>query len=232
MKKFGIVIATVIVMALTGCSSKESGAATTEALKIATKADADIATTEEVKEAKKDKDTKKTTEEKTEKSEKTTESVAQTTAVTPVQQTSSQSSASTQQPAPVTTQAPAPVTTEAPKPTTTQAPVTTEALAPVHQHTWATREEVVTAAWTETVEHPAVTHNERWERCNYCGQLFNGTDIYAHQDQYEETDVEHTIAGYSTSTKTVVDQEAWTEIIEHPAVTKTVEYCTGCGATR
>lgn len=222
MKKFGIVIATVIVMALTGCSSKESGAATTEAPKVATEADAEVATTEEVKDAKKDKDTKKTTEEKTEKSEKTTESVAQTTAVTPVQQTSSQSSASTQQPSSVTTE----TTVQQP------APVTTEALAPVHQHTWATREEVVTAAWTETVEHPAVTHNERWERCNYCGQLFNGTDIYAHQDQYEETDVEHTIAGYSTSTKTVVDQEAWTEIIEHPAVTKTVEYCTGCGATR
>lgn len=112
--------------------------------------------------------------------------------------------------------------------TESTAPQATEAS--VHQHTWATKTVVVKDAWTETIEHPAVTHQEYGVTCNYCGNKFySEVDMRAHQDQFLNTDMQHAVADWSSFSNIVLDQEAWTEIVEHPAETKTVEYCTGCG---
>jgi len=116
-------------------------------------------------------------------------------------------------------------TTEAPAPQTTEAPT--------HQHSWATKTVVVKDAWTETIEHPAVTHQEYGVTCSYCGNtVYSEIDMRAHQDSLLNTDMQHAIAEWSSFNNIVVDQEAWTETVEHPAETKNVEYCTGCGIER
>lgn len=144
----------------------------------------------------------------TESTEITTEATTEEVAIGKA--TTEQNPASAQQ----TTEAPAPQATEA----------------SVHQHTWATKTVVVQDAWTETIEHPAVSHEEYGFTCSYCGNTFySEIDVRAHQDQFLNTDMQHAVASWSSYNHIVLDQEAWTEIVEHPAETKTVEYCTGCG---
>ncbi|MCM1288856.1 MAG: hypothetical protein NC240_11155 [Clostridium sp.] len=216
MKKF---ILTMAVMAMTvgftGCTEEKQSEAevTTEA----------VATTEATEETTTEATTEALATTEAEVEAMTTESVstkpAGTTSTTSTKPQQSTTTQTTQAPAPVQTTTQAPSTTEAPAPATTQ-----------HQHTWATRTKVVKEAWTEIVEHPAVTHTERHNVCSMCGFVdrIDG-DIFAHQDQYQTTDVSHAICGYHSATITITDQAAWTETIEHPAETKTVEYCTGCG---
>lgn len=123
-------------------------------------------------------------------------------------------------------------TEQKPAPTqqTTEAPSSQATEASFHQHTWVTKTVVVKDAWTETIEHPAVTHQEYGVTCNYCGNTFySEVDMRAHQDQFLNTDMQHAAADWSSFSNIVPDQEAWTEIVEHAAETKTAEYCTGCG---
>lgn len=128
---------------------------------------------------------------------------------------------------PATTEAPKPekpATTEAPKPAK---PTTPEA--PKHQHDYSvwvvdvpasTKTVVDKEAWTETVEHEAETHKVMGVACHYCGQWFDtSTECKAHLSTFDTTDLHHAVAGYGTKAKTIVDKEAWTETINHPAET-------------
>ncbi|MCM1287283.1 MAG: hypothetical protein NC240_03155 [Clostridium sp.] len=118
--------------------------------------------------------------------------------------------------------------TSVPQTTEASAPQVTEA--PVHQHTWPTKTVVVKEAWTEIIEHPAMTHKEYGYMCNYCGNMvYSEIDVRAHQDQFLNTDMQHAVAEWSSFSNIVSDQEAWTEKVGHPAETKAVEYCTECG---
>lgn len=157
-------------------------------------------------------------------SDTTTEALV-TTEATETTETTTEKEANGKAATEQTTEAPAQQTTEAPAPQITEAPA--------HQHTWATKTVVVKDAWTETIEHPAVTHQEYGVTCSYCGNtVYSEIDMRAHQDSFLNTDMQHAIAEWNSWSKIVVDQEAWTEIVEHPAETKNVEYCTGCGIER
>ena len=88
---------------------------------------------------------------------------------------------------------------------------------------------LVRAAWTETINHPAVTHVEkvdsgkRYWLCadRNCHQRF---DSEAAAEEHSAT-VGHFIDCCPIyEDKVVVDQQAWTETIDHPAEYKTVHH--------
>lgn len=139
------------------------------------------------------------------------------------------------------------VTTEASKPTT-EAPKTTEVAAPVHTHTWTTETYYTTE--TQTIHHDPITHTEeqttyteeeygRHVYCCDCGRVFDLDDpalfdhIYecpSHGSgctgvKYETRMVPH------TTTVTIVDQEAYDEVVE-VQVEHTRTVCSECGATK
>ena len=103
-------------------------------------------------------------------------------------------------------------------------PIRTTVEHPAETHTerqWIVDQE----AWTETIEHEEVYHYENVEEiqesiiCSACGANITG-NVEAHL-QYEQ-EVNGITAGTETVSepvlvqKKVVDQEAWTETIEHP----------------
>lgn len=133
-----------------------------------------------------------------------------------------------------TTEAPQtakPATTEAPaQPTKPEKPATTEAPQHVHNYSkWVVDQAaydetvVVKEAYTETVEHPAETHTQNGVSCSYCGQWFaTSTECNAHLAA--QADDYHFVAGWYRDPRTVVDKDAWTETINHPAETKIVHH--------
>lgn len=85
---------------------------------------------------------------------------------------------------------------------------------------------LVKAAWTETINHPAVTHVEKVPD----GSVYH---VCTEGHRFEnEADAAHHAAttGHAIDTvpnyidKVVVDQQAWTETINHPAEYKTVHH--------
>lgn len=201
---------------------------------------------------------------KPEKEKESTESKPATT----TEQSTSGTIATTEQPAPAatTTQqaqnttpaqtatttnntAPAPAATNntAPSNTTTQntqpapsaatQPVPQAPAAPVHEHNWqwvvdvpaSTKTVVDKEAWTENVVHGGYT-DVVGVRCNGCGAKF--TSI---------TDMEQHPCGalaYGTCFVQVWVDDAWTEVVHHPAETHTEtipeqgHYQCSCGATK
>ena len=125
-----------------------------------------------------------------------------------------------------------------------------------HEHVWGAKEWVVDKeAWTETIEHPAETHEEQqwvvdqeaWDEqkiigyhsvCNKCGNDY--TNSLEHQQLYgcKSTSYTGNVPIYDTihhpeeghwETVTIVDKEAWTETIEHPEEGHWEHTCTDCG---
>ena len=112
---------------------------------------------------------------------------------------------------------------------------------------WGTRTVVDKAAWTETIDHPAKTHIEQvWVpkietidtyagKKYICGcgfSTFNRNEMAAHREEGAQRGETHN--GWSDDiydsvqvdnghyeTKTVDDEAAWTETIDHPAQTHT-----------
>ena len=72
-------------------------------------------------------------------------------------------------------------------------------------------------AWTETIEHPEEGHWDIVTRCHQCNAILTSNeDVIKH---YEEN---LNCSSYGDFEEWVVDKEAWTETIEHPAVMQEV----------
>ena len=72
-------------------------------------------------------------------------------------------------------------------------------------------------AWTETIEHPEEGHWDIVTRCHQCNAILSSNeDVIKH---YEEN---LNCSSYGDFEEWVVDKEAWTETIEHPAVMQEV----------
>lgn len=126
-----------------------------------------------------------------------------------------------------------------------------------HEHVWGAEQWVVDKeAWTETIDHPAETHEEQqwvvdqeaWDEqvivgyhsvCNECGQEYTGK--MEHYNQYgcdSSKGYTSNVPIYDTihhdevghwETVTIIDKEAWTETIEHPEEGHYEHTCTDCG---
>ena len=72
-------------------------------------------------------------------------------------------------------------------------------------------------AWTETIEHPEEGHWDIVTRCHQCNAILTSNeDVIKH---YKEN---LNCSSYGDFEEWVVDKEAWTETIEHPAVMQEV----------
>ena len=72
-------------------------------------------------------------------------------------------------------------------------------------------------AWTETIEHPEEGHWDIVTRCHQCNAILTSNeDVIKH---YEEN---LNCSSYGDFEEWVVDKEAWTETIEHPAIMQEV----------
>ena len=125
-----------------------------------------------------------------------------------------------------------------------------------HEHVWGAEQWVVDKeAWTETIDHPAETHEEEkwvvdkeaWEEqkivgyhtvCNICGEEYtNSNDHYltygcksaSYTGNVPIYDTIHHPEEGHWETVTIVDKEAWTETIEHPEEGHYEHTCTDCG---
>ena len=72
-------------------------------------------------------------------------------------------------------------------------------------------------AWTETIEHPEEGHWDIVTRCHQCNAILTSNeDVIKH---YKEN---LNCSSYGDFEEWVVDKEAWTETIEHPAIMQEV----------
>ena len=74
-------------------------------------------------------------------------------------------------------------------------------------------------AWTETVEHPEEGHYEMVTRCTNCGYVITSDEDFVN---HVKENFMNGCNGHATKEEWVVDKEAWTETIEHPAVMQDV----------
>ena len=125
-----------------------------------------------------------------------------------------------------------------------------------HEHVWGAEQWVVDKeAWTETIDHPAETHEEEkwvvdkeaWEEqkivgyhtvCNICGEEYTNSNDHYLTYGCKSTSYTGNVPIYDTihhpeeghwETVTIVDKEAWTETIEHPEEGHYEHTCTDCG---